>query len=80
MANWKHTLKIKDLITRNEDPESVDQSMRAIAGVIKQHSFMAEFDTTDFYNCLEDEDPLGFANCLMNDLYDFADFKRIWIE
>jgi hypothetical protein len=80
MPNWKHELKIKDLMTRNEDPESVDQSMRAIADKIRKHDFMSEFDTTDFYNCLEDENPLGLANGLLDDLYDFADFKRIWIE
>lgn len=77
---WKHTIKLRHLFTRNEDPESVDQSMRAIADVIKQHGFMDDFDTTDFYHCMEDERPLDLANGLLDDLYDFADFRKIWIE
>jgi hypothetical protein len=78
--NWKHKLKIKHLFTENEDPESVDKSMRAIAEVIKQSPFMAGFDITDFYNCLEEEDSCNFANQLLDDLYDYADFNKIWVE
>jgi hypothetical protein len=78
--NWKHTIKLKHLITEKEDPESVDACMRAIAEVIKGDSWFSEFDTTDFYNCLEDDDPLDLANQLMDDLYNYADFKKIWIE
>jgi len=77
---WNHTIKIKDLLTTNEDPESVDQSMRAIADVIKQHGFMNGFDVSAFYFCLENDDPLKFANALLDDLYDYADFRKIWIE
>jgi hypothetical protein len=78
--NWKHKIKLKHLFTQNEDPELVDQSMRAIADVIKQHEFMNDFDVTDFYHCKEDEKSLDLANGLLDDLYDFADFRKIWIE
>lgn len=64
--NWKNKLKIKHLFTQNEDPDSVDQSMRAIADIIKTKPFMAGFDYQDFYNMLDDADPLSFANQSVN--------------
>jgi len=78
--NWRHKIKIKHLFTTNEDPESVDKSMREIAAVIESHHWFAAFDATDFYNCLEDDNPLEFANLLLEDLYDYADREKIWIE
>jgi len=78
--NWKQKLEIKHLLTGKEDPEAVDNSMRAIADVIKTKEFMTGFDHRDFYNVLDDIDPLNFANQSLDDLYDYCDFNKIWVE
>jgi len=78
--NWRHKIKIKHLFTTNEDPESVDKSMRAVRDVIKANPIFNGFDARNFYSCLEDDNPLGFANEALDELYDFADREKIWVD
>ena len=78
--NWRHKIKMKQLFTTNEDPESVDKSMRAVRDVIKANPIFNGFDARNFYSCLEDDNPLGFANEALDELYDFADREKIWVD
>ena len=77
MTNWKHTLKITHLFTEKEDTESIRESMNKIADVIENKDFLEDFDYVwDFRG----EDNLEEANNLINELYDYCDENKIWIE
>jgi cellobiose phosphorylase len=80
--NWTKRIKIKDLLTENEDCESVQKSMTAIADVLdKEH--LIRFNTKKFRDIPKDNpyiEPVEYANKLIDGLYDYADANRIWIE
>ena len=84
MTNWTFTIKIKNLMTENEDWESVQKSMTAIAEVLYKHpSFRSFGNLKKFKKIPKGNDILGsidYANKLINEMYDFADANRIWIE
>lgn len=81
MSKWNYTVKIKHLFTENEDFESVQESMNAIADVLDNTFFVPRFNTAKFRNMPKDNEyiePLEYANKLLNEWYDFADEYRIW--
>jgi len=83
MNRWNSKIKIKHLFTEDEDHESVQESMNAIADVVRNHSAFVLFDTKNFRNIPRGDDVLGptdYANRLLDRLYDFADEHRIWVK
>ena len=79
---WMYHVKIKHLFTENEDHESVQASMNAVADVIDASLFF-HFYTKNF-RCIPEGDeffsPSDYANTLLERMYDYADANRIWIE
>lgn len=84
MANWKHKVKIRDLLTEMEDYESIQKSMIAIAKVLgKEPCFNGFNDLRKFKKIPKGNDILGpvdYGNKLLDRMYDYADKNRIWIE
>lgn len=79
MANWIKQVKIKHLFTENEDYESLQKSMNEIAKVLKLHSEFDELDYEEFNN-LPCNRTLAVVNDILDDVYNIADFNKIWIE
>ena len=82
--NWKNKVKIKDLLTEEEDYESVKRSMAAIADVLYKTPCFAGFKEKNKFREIPEGNeilgPVDFANKLMDRLYDYADKNSIWIE
>ena len=83
MTNWQHKVKVKHLFTENEDCDSIRQSMMAIADVLDGDTWFARFQWLPKFRSIPEGDvimrPLDYANRLLDHLYDYADFNRIWI-
>jgi len=80
---WKSGVKIKHLMTKDEDHESVQRSMNAIADVLDKAPSFRRFDTSLFREIPESDgffSAVEYANHLIDRMYDFADAHRIWIE
>ena len=83
--NWLHHTKIKHLMadTDTQDWQSIQDSMSAIANVLENDgtwfSGLAE-TIDDMRNIPDDRYAEDYANMLLDDLYDYADFYGIWIE
>lgn len=83
MTAWRTRLKLKHLLTEEEDLESVQESMNKIAGVLETCSYFDTFDTNRFRNIPAGDDvitPKDYANKLLSWMYDWADEKLVWIE
>lgn len=82
--NWINKVKIKHLLTENEDHASVQESMSEVGEVLKKQICFSTFKPLKKFFAIPQGDevfgPVDYANKLMNDLYDFADRERIWIE
>lgn len=87
MANWKYKLKIKDLLTDEENlPES---KYVEIASTIKDRidEFIKKCDDIELCFALEEANDMLYMaddeetiNDALGVLYDAADFHRIWVE
>lgn len=83
MANWKYRVRIKHLLTEEEDFESVQRSMNAIADIIEKEACFEDFDYSRFRKIPEGDEvvgPVDYANRLIERMYNYADRRRIWIE
>jgi hypothetical protein len=83
MANWNHRVKIKHLFTESEDHESIQKSMNAIADVLQGEPCFMGFNIKRFREIPKGDNffgPSDYANKLLANVYDFADYHRIWIE
>jgi len=83
MANWKNSIKIRDLITESEDWDTVKEEMAEMADRIEKSGLFPELDLTPFRNIPEGDGvitPVKYANILMERVYDYADEALIWIE
>jgi 3-oxoacyl-[acyl-carrier-protein] synthase III len=83
MANWRHTVKINHLLTKESDHESVQKSMNEIANIIVADPYLKFFSTTKFRKIPRGDDffsPADYANKLLANMYDYADSNLIWIE
>jgi len=86
MTNWKHTVRIKHLLTFEEDPDSVVRSMYDVGKELEKHECFYGFSVVEFFRIpiivedWADYDPVSFANTLLDDMYDYADRHQIWIE
>jgi len=80
---WKHTVRLKHLLTEDESPEAVRAAMRAIADVLDESPCFIGFPRARF-RAIPDGDevvrPVDYANRLLDRMYGFADARRIWIE
>ena len=95
MANWRKTIVLKDLLGEEDSDEVVREAATAVYERLKQepeYQEDSEFEAiTDEFHELS-YSPAGHINpndrytlCrwfndVLNDLYDWADSERIWIE
>jgi hypothetical protein len=96
-TGWKHRLKLKDIIDKDDEPESY--SSETVAACAKEmHERLEAFRLKHFKNDDEIESvsdqfhtiafidgPAGVADvaefdAIMNELYDWADAVRVWID
>jgi hypothetical protein len=83
MARWNYHVKIKHLLTEDEDFETVQANMNAIADVLeKEPCFRRFYDLAKFRQIPPGDDifgPVDYANRLLDWMYNYADDERIWI-
>jgi len=80
---WLHRVKIKHLMPGNEDYDTVQKGMTAIADVLSRAGCFWNFDVSKFRDIPRGDDffgPADYANILLDKMYNFADTQRIWIE
>jgi hypothetical protein len=80
---WRQKVKIKHLLTEDEDHESIQASMNGIADILDQAPCFWLFSTQKFRKIPEGDDvfgPVDYGNKLLDTMYDYADQHRIWIE
>jgi hypothetical protein len=84
---WLHTVKIKHLLTEDEDYESIKKSMSEVADILSKEKCFKGFTSSieKFRNIPEEDengngDPVEYANDLLDEMYTFADEHKIWIE
>jgi hypothetical protein len=80
---WLYHVDIKDLMTEEEDYESIKKSMKAIAEVLEKEPCFKNFTyLPKFRKIPKGNDVLGpidYANRLIDRMYDYADDNKIWI-
>jgi len=82
-TGWNHKVRLKHLLTLEEDHESVQKSMNALADEIKKQPCFIRFNVCRFRAIPRGDDvvsPVDYANKLLDRLYDYADDNRIWIS
>ena len=83
MAKWNHHVAVRHLYTNREDWESVQASMTAVAEVLEREWFFSDFDVSKFKSIPHGDEVFGpsdYANRLLDDMYNYADDRHIWIE
>jgi hypothetical protein len=80
MANWRARVKVKHLFTEDEDHDSLQKSMNAIADVLDKEPLFKGFDTSKWRKIPDVGYTIEIANKLVSDMYDWADDHRIWME
>lgn len=84
MANWQNKIKLKHLFTDEEDHNSIQRSMTAIADELDKAPFFQSFLARKKFRDIPKGDdvfgPQDYANKLIEQMYDYADDNRIWIE
>lgn len=77
MANWKHKVQFKHLLTEDKSPEAILKAMNGMADILEKNPIFNDFsEHYDFRGI----DELACANELIESLYDYCDFERIWLE
>ena len=83
MPGWDHRVKVKHLFTEDEDWESVQASMNAVADVLEKAPCFKSFSSLHSFRKIPEGDdifgPVDYANRLLDRMYDYADDYRIWI-
>lgn len=80
---WNSRVKVKHLFTKNNDHESVQTSVNAIADVLEETDEFCWFDADGFRDIPKGDSffgPADYANRLLEKMYDYADEHRIWVE
>lgn len=90
MTTWKHTLKIKHLLSGSNDPAIARETARNIAAAIRASTWhtddvkragsRAESEVAARARAFGRARTLAGLNTALTDLYDLADADRVWIE
>jgi hypothetical protein len=78
--NWKHKVALKHLFTREDNYESLQNSMNKVADVIENEQCLFSFLGKNKFRKLPKKHTLETANLLLSKLYDYADANNIWID
>lgn len=83
MSPWRHTVRIKHLLTESEELEDVKKSMVAVADELDKHDCFKLFPVDELRNLEYSGSALvravDVANMALSKLYDYADKHRIWM-
>lgn len=82
MTEWRYTIDIKPYLglnSRTFDTEC-ENSRDAIVSLLRR---CRDYQTSPLLRLLTEEmeacDDLGWFNCILNDLYDWADENKVWM-
>jgi len=81
--NWQTKVKIKHLLNNKEDWASVSNNMAKVANALSDYPCFSTFDKSRFYEIPHGDGvitPTDYANKLLDNMYNYADAHRIWIE
>ena len=79
---WRTTIKITHLLTEDEDWETTQKNMNAIADVLDASLSFTAFNTSSWRKIPKGDEffsPVDYANKLLDRMYDYADQHRIWV-
>ncbi len=80
IIDWKHKIQIKDLLSNSDDPENAKQVAKQIFARLNKKPFMRAFMDLDYFQDLDDENPIEHINELLDSLYDYCDRYLIWVN
>lgn len=78
MGIWTNEIKIKDFLNEDSSPEHIKEVGNKIADVIEKAEFMGKFPREKIEAFRKAEEEICF-NDLLDDLYNFCDYHRIWV-
>ena len=86
---WKHSINIKQHLSNETSNEAIVNAAIGVAHELKRLPDSLEglddiiYEFQDIAECShnaeDNKDLLSHFNYLLNDLYDFADYNRIWM-
>ncbi len=84
MSNWKYEVKIKHLLTEEEDYDSVQKAMNKIVDVLDKNIVFTRFKDKNLFRKIPAGNgimkPIDYAEKLLNKFYDYCDAHLIWVE
>lgn len=81
--NWKTKFNINEIISKfdEDNEETIINGLKEIGLILKNNNEFNNFAYTDnflnFYD--ENDDFLGYVDFLLENLYDYADYNKIWL-
>ena len=78
MTNWRKRVNVKHLFTEEEDYDSVQDSMNKVANTLERENFPRRLIMK--FRTIPEEYSLVVANSLLEEMFDYADRERIWLE
>lgn len=90
MANWNYTIDLKPIWDKyedlshqdyDEDPDIFSEMKNEMVNELKKQLKPADHkDATNILTGLRNAKHLSVFNSVWNQLYDFCDYKRIWLK
>jgi hypothetical protein len=83
---WNSRVKIKHLLTDEGTDEAIRRDMASVGNELASSAAFGSFDRRTIARMkalpdgLEPDELLAVANRLLDRMYDFADYNRIWID
>ena len=78
--SWVESIDIKQHLTEDESPEAISEACRGILRELKKlRSIVPPRRITDAFKAQSVLGNLRKANKALNDLYDWADERRVWL-
>ncbi len=80
MKSWKHRVKVYHLLTKQENLNNIQSLMHQIADILDANVHFLDFNTRKYkIMANRDCDPVAVTNSFIDELYDFARKRGIWI-
>ena len=86
MTRWKRRIKIKDLLDGDDSPEEVVRIAAVVVERLRKDTPSGrdadlDFVVSEFEDITaEDKKPVLLFDDALDQLYDWADYNRVWIE
>lgn len=83
-TKWQHTLKLKDLLTNDDSDETAVNVAREtkirVQNFAKSRGFEQDDALEEITYWFDDVATCNDFNGVLNELYDWADDNRVWID